>query len=1082
MKKSIFSACLMLSLVLSVGLANGQNMANVSFKGLKDAYYPGQKIIIEVAVSPLVAKGMADLYVGLGLPGQAMISYFTGDPLKPFSTTPIAVKSGIPIVEQSYKIFEVALPSLPGGLALNLYTVLNKAGSTGFEPVSDLVKETIKIIGESKNIAEKNQAESLRLIQTALGGKALNVRIRKGALRKLDLGLTVHKSSLPDGTTADDLVMSLLPILPNLLRIQSPFLNLRLIDRNTGGFDSYLFRQYYNDIPVFGSWFKILIEDGEKAYGIQSLSGRYIPDLSPTTTQPVLTAQQAMHKVMKAYNLKYLSELQIAVPTKLWIYDAALFAPECVKCPFTAHHPKLAWRVIILSPKDGGAMADIFVDAVNGEILFNQPRTDGDANIFIFTAEGNTSNTCFFWQATRREQWFEEEGECDYSARGCGYDNYCPLEGFGCVNPDGEGHDTFDFTHDVYDFYGQFGHESFDGDDSALHVYLDVGFSPDNASSTDCGAYFIHQFSSGMLTPDIFGHEVGHSFHNSEANYEYSFESGAIAEHIADMFGYFFSCYEGTDCDWQHGEDGSRADEKGCGRDMADPVRCDQPDQFVDYVHTTADDGGVHINSGILNKAGYLLTDGDTFNGIIVNGIGRDKASWVYYETVKNLGSNPGFNDFADEIYDTCLGMVGGHGITNTDCCQVRNALAAVGLGLADHDCDGVEDGTDPDDDGDGVLDSTDNCLLIPNPSQRDTDGDGIGDDCDPDADNDGHSNAADNCPFNANPAQNDRDGDGDGDACDDSDGDGLSDAWDNCPTNHNRDQADTDGDGMGDECDNDIDNDGIVNLSDNCDYVANPDQANSDGDLSGNACDNCPNTDNPDQYDLDEDGQGDACDNDRDGDGIENENDNCPDEYTYTSEWAICPEGMSCQWGCPPTRMLNVPDFLLSFNPDVLQPFDPGLERPWAEIPIDLCDYGPCTANVLFSQGQVFEITLDMEMNFASGADMDQAIQLFVAVLDETGRTVARGEAWFGPQVKGEAIAGFQTHAQVKLISEILPSYNWHESGKLREEKDSETNVALPAYHLVISPALSDEKNRAILGKTPIMIMPKITIGRVKE
>jgi hypothetical protein len=57
------------------------------------------------------------------------------------------------------------------------------------------------------------------------------------------------------------------------------------------------------------------------------------------------------------------------------------------------------------------------------------------------------------------------------------------------------------------------------------------------------------------------------------------------------------------------------------------------------------------------------------------------------------------------------------------------------------------------DSDGDGVLDSADNCPSVPNPDQYDEDGDGIGDACDP-------------CPMVAGDAT-DSDGDGVGDACD---------------------------------------------------------------------------------------------------------------------------------------------------------------------------------------------------------------------------------------------------------------------------------------------------------------------------
>ena len=121
--------------------------------------------------------------------------------------------------------------------------------------------------------------------------------------------------------------------------------------------------------------------------------------------------------------------------------------------------------------------------------------------------------------------------------------------------------------------------------------------------------------------------------------------------------------------------------------------------------------------------------------------------------------------------------------------------------------------------DGDGVPDTSDNCVNTPNASQVDTDGDSIGDACD------------------ATPGDPD------------TDGDGVPDSEDNCVQEPNANQTDTDHDGIGDACDStptvpdvDTDVDGVPDVTDNCDTTKNPNQSDTDKDGIGNACDSTPN------------------------------------------------------------------------------------------------------------------------------------------------------------------------------------------------------------------------------------------------
>ncbi len=88
-------------------------------------------------------------------------------------------------------------------------------------------------------------------------------------------------------------------------------------------------------------------------------------------------------------------------------------------------------------------------------------------------------------------------------------------------------------------------------------------------------------------------------------------------------------------------------------------------------------------NSGILNKAAYLLVDGDTFNGQTVIGLGLDKTAQIFYKMQTSLlVSGSDYNDIFNLLPQACNSLAGTHGIMSADCAQVVNAVTATEMDL----------------------------------------------------------------------------------------------------------------------------------------------------------------------------------------------------------------------------------------------------------------------------------------------------------------------------------------------------------------------------------------------------------------
>ena len=112
-------------------------------------------------------------------------------------------------------------------------------------------------------------------------------------------------------------------------------------------------------------------------------------------------------------------------------------------------------------------------------------------------------------------------------------------------------------------------------------------------------------------------------------------------------------------------EPGSAYDDPVLGKDP-------QPGHMNRYVDTYQDNGGVHINSGIPNRAFYLTAVG-------MGGYAWERAGRVWYETLRDSAVKPntGFKRFAKLTVDTAARL---YGTGSTEHTVVHEAWRQVGI------------------------------------------------------------------------------------------------------------------------------------------------------------------------------------------------------------------------------------------------------------------------------------------------------------------------------------------------------------------------------------------------------------------
>jgi Zn-dependent metalloprotease len=188
---------------------------------------------------------------------------------------------------------------------------------------------------------------------------------------------------------------------------------------------------------------------------------------------------------------------------------------------------------------------------------------------------------------------------------------------------------------------------------------------------------------------DVMGHELTHGVTARTAGLVYWFQPGALNESISDVFGSMVKQkklgQQAQNADWLigaglftanvHGQ--ALRSMKNPGSAFDDPVlgKDDQPDHMSGFVRTWSDNGGVHTNSGIPNKAFFLAAT--NIGGFSWEGAGR-----IWYEALisPTLSAQANFQQFAQE---TIMAASDLFGFNSAEHQAVREAWDEVGVTVA---------------------------------------------------------------------------------------------------------------------------------------------------------------------------------------------------------------------------------------------------------------------------------------------------------------------------------------------------------------------------------------------------------------
>ena len=519
----------------------------------------------------------------------------------------------------------------------------------------------------------------------------------------VDLSLAEKPTLLREGSDPAQAVLRFLDEHKQLFQLRSAADELKLDRdlRDALGFRHLVFRQRVRGIPVWGGELTAHVDPEGRLYCV---TGNYLATLSGLTLEePVLSRDEAVRVAVS--DLGRIQQVKALGPEarRLLRYDGPK-AELTVWRRSPEAPPRVVWHVQI-RPN----LVDnwyYFVDAASGEILekYNNTQSDGpttgtgtDLNGVSRQLHVYQQGSDYYlidasrpiWQAGQTEPIRDPKGAL-VTADVRNHDLEANTTLYHVVSPNNTWSDPVAVSAHynmgaVFEYYyNKFGRKGIDGKGntifSIIHVTKD-GQSLENAFWN--GAAMCYGDGGQSLKPlagglDVAAHEMTHGVIQRTVNLEYKFQSGALNESLADIFGAMVD----RD-DWLIGEDVVKTAvyRSGAMRNMQDPHNGVnrgepgwQPADMSEFLQLdlSQDNGGVHLNSGIPNRAAYLIADA----------IGRDKTEKLYYRVLEAhyLNAQSNFVDMRLAALRAAEDFKTQGVFTENDVNAVRAAFDAVGI------------------------------------------------------------------------------------------------------------------------------------------------------------------------------------------------------------------------------------------------------------------------------------------------------------------------------------------------------------------------------------------------------------------